>query len=95
MSEECRKRSCFGAHSRSNRFEKLARGFRCATHFRTYFSGDWDVHWGYGVLTHGHMSTPEVKVILPSGASETAGNSDPTIPHHRNQERHDFLVTPR
>ena len=18
------------------------------------FSGDWDVHWGYGVLTHGH-----------------------------------------
>ena len=18
------------------------------THFRTYFSGDWDVHWGYG-----------------------------------------------
>ena len=23
------------------------------THFRTNFSGDWDVHWGYGVLTHG------------------------------------------
>ena len=21
-----------------------------------YFSGDWDVHWGYGVLTHGHMA---------------------------------------
>ena len=20
---------------------------KCATHFRTYFSGDWDVHWGY------------------------------------------------
>ena len=20
-----------------------------------YFSGDWDVHWGYGILTHGHM----------------------------------------
>ena len=19
-----------------------------------YFSGDWDVHWGYGMLTHGH-----------------------------------------
>ena len=19
------------------------------------FSGDWDVHWGYGVLTHGHI----------------------------------------
>ena len=26
---------------------------RCTTHF--YFSGEWDVHWGYGVLTHGHM----------------------------------------
>ena len=22
---------------------------RCTTHFRTYFSGDWDVHWGYGL----------------------------------------------
>ena len=20
-----------------------------------YFSGDWDVHWGYGLLTHGHV----------------------------------------
>ena len=20
-----------------------------------YFSGDWDVHWGYGMLTHGHI----------------------------------------
>ena len=20
-----------------------------------YFSGDWDVHWGYGLLTHGHI----------------------------------------
>ena len=28
---------------------------RCITLFRTYFSGDWDVHWGYGILTHGHM----------------------------------------
>ena len=30
---------------------------RCTTHFRTYFSGDWDVHWGYGLLTHGQMVT--------------------------------------
>ena len=22
-----------------------------------HFSGDWDVHWGYGILTHGHIST--------------------------------------
>ena len=20
-----------------------------------YFSGDWDVHWGYGVFTHDHL----------------------------------------
>ena len=26
--------------------------------FRTYVSGDWDVHWGYGVLTHGLTRTP-------------------------------------
>ena len=25
----------------------------CTTHFRTYFSGDWDVHWGHGILSHG------------------------------------------
>ena len=26
------------------------------THFRTYSSGDWDVHWGLtGVLTHGQV----------------------------------------
>ena len=21
-----------------------------------YFSGDWDVHWGYELLTHGHLT---------------------------------------
>ena len=34
------------------------------THFRAYFSGDWDVHWGYGILTHGH---------LPCGTRSTGG----------------------
>ena len=28
---------------------------RCTTHFRIYFSGDWDVHGGYGILTHDHL----------------------------------------
>ena len=32
----------------------------CTTHFGTYFSGDWDVHWGYGILTHGHMFIKDV-----------------------------------
>ena len=28
------------------------------THFRTYFSGDWDVHWGYGLLIHSQFERP-------------------------------------
>ena len=26
------------------------------THFRLDFGGDWDAHWGYGLLTHGHIN---------------------------------------
>ena len=26
------------------------------THFRTEFSGDWDVYWVYWILTHGQIS---------------------------------------
>ena len=28
------------------------------THFRTNFRGDWNVHLGYGVLSHGQVSLP-------------------------------------
>ena len=32
-----------------------------------YFSGDWDVHWGYGILTHGHMAVePSHLLARPS-----------------------------
>ena len=34
------------------------------THFRAYFSGDWDVRWGYGILTHGHVFMCSVKIFL-------------------------------
>ena len=27
-----------------------------------YFSGDWDIHGGYGLLTHGHMIRGECKL---------------------------------
>ena len=27
-----------------------------------YFSGDWDVHWGYGILTHG-----QIRVLQATG----------------------------
>ena len=32
------------------------------TQFRTYFGGDWDAYWGYGilVLTHGHVFPPVI-----------------------------------
>ena len=39
------------------------------THFRTYFSGDWDVHWGYGGLTiiaMCQMGKPLARWGLPS-----------------------------
>ena len=26
---------------------------RCTT--QVYFRGDWDVHWAFGILTHGHL----------------------------------------
>ena len=25
----------------------------------SYFSGDWDVHWGYGILTRGHLGVAQ------------------------------------
>ena len=37
---------------------------RLLTRFRTYFSGDWDVHWGYGVFTHGYMGDPVLLFLL-------------------------------
>ena len=33
------------------------------TDFRTYFSWEWDVHWGYGLLTHGHMAGSRLVVL--------------------------------
>ena len=41
------------------------------THFRTYSSGDWDVHWGYGVLTHsrgGQMNNPQSRIPMTDGS---------------------------
>ena len=29
-----------------------------------YFSGDWDVHWGYGLFTHGHLCVTEMSHIF-------------------------------
>ena len=43
---------------------------------RIYFSGDWDVHWGYGLLTHEHMSmVPCIKASLHSLSISTAHES--------------------
>ena len=51
---------------------------RCTTHFRTYFSGDWDVHWGLTdlafdpwpyVLTLFHVSS-KTRVEIPGVRQE-------------------------
>ena len=43
--------------------------FRCTTHFRTCFSGDWDVHWVLtGILTHGQLKKDTSHP--PSGPSD-------------------------
>ena len=49
---------------------------RCATHFRTYFRGDWDVHWGYGILTHSHMA-----ISFPSAV----GGQSTRVPHEHSE----------
>ena len=38
-----------------------------------YFSGDWDVHWGYGVLTHGHISWRNLASISAGAESLEPG----------------------
>ena len=38
-----------------------------------YFGGDWDVHWGYGILTHGQLSLATMK-------REPTGKPCPTQP---------------
>ena len=40
-------------------------------HFRTYFSGDWDVRWGYRVLTHGHTQVPSAPKNVEFGWEDT------------------------
>ena len=42
---------------------------RCTTHLSQDFSGDWAVHWGYGILTHGHMTLRQEKRI-PGGTGK-------------------------
>ena len=50
-----------------------------------YFRGDWDVHWGYGLLTHGQISAKLVQKTLPPASGHPApgrqaGSRQPTNP---------------
>ena len=53
------------------------------THFGAYFSGDWDVHWGYGMLTHGQVTDRRKDLrrtwlerhMAPLGLVKTAGGA--------------------
>ena len=56
---------------------------RCTTQF--YFSGDWDIHWGYGLLTHGHVA-----ILVPwlhhMAKQLEATPGDATKPHQANPQ---------
>ena len=54
------KANCFGSKPMGSHFGVA----EFTTQLRTYFSGDWDVHWGYGLLTHGQMTLPLRYVTL-------------------------------
>ena len=41
-----------------------------------YFSGDWDVLWGYGMLTHGHVAWRGVKPLLSMPSLPTIQGAD-------------------
>ena len=45
-----------------------------------YFSEDWDVRWGYGILTHGHMATDSRARPL-----QRAGRGHAPVPPRRRQ----------
>ena len=46
------------------------------THFSTYFSLDLDVHWGYGILTPGHMALVVKNGVTPKWLAQVNGNMD-------------------
>ena len=42
---------------------------RCTTHVSlVYFSRDWDVRWGYGILTHGQVGNWPLRLGRPQGS---------------------------
>ena len=45
-----------------------------------YFSWDWDVHWGYRVLTHGHVSASTESVAMSFGGFSFFSASDSHFP---------------
>ena len=63
-----------------------------------YFSRDWDDHWGYGILTHGHMlashknsgvkrlSTPKLALRVAL-AWRNSHNGTGTVGHDSEPER--------
>ena len=38
-----------------------------------YFSGDWDVHWGYGLLTHGQIGADTLPILYIGGPLRVPG----------------------
>ena len=65
-------------------------GIESTTHFRNYFHGAWDVHWGYVIWTHGQMGlrqnrlTSKLVVFVLISLEKTHTPSGPPKKHTPN-----------
>ena len=65
--------------------------YRCTTYFGTYFSGDWDVHWGYGILTHGKSCLTDNQTLPHTGGG--GGGNGPKMVSRR--QLHSAQLVPK
>ena len=58
------------------------------TYFRTYLSGDWDVHWGYGILTHLSLNPTSRATCTHSLLWDFAASTHHHHHHHHYHHHH-------
>ena len=46
-----------------------------------YFSGDWDVHWGYGLLTHGNVFSDVLVCLCISEPCKSFPHDEEEVAH--------------
>ena len=57
------------------------------THFRTYCRQDRDVHWGYGILTHGQLFDPEATQLFSIATGENLATRRAARAEHRHMRK--------